>query len=186
MPGSHAWQQPGSSASTRGGGGVLSPAGTSVPAHTLRRLKTSVLETKAAEKSHLSGLPGSGFRPASADGQMQSLGLRCRLCHSRAGSQPGPCRRWHQPRCSSTSEAAPSLASVGQLGWLCPPTPSLCPALRRAEPVFITELAPGRQKKEPNPPHLYLQPCKEYCSVQHKSIPENRSARARPASGCVR
>lgn len=45
----------------------------------------------------------------------------------------------------------------------------------------------GKKKTERTPlSSLYLQPCKEYCSAQHKSIPENRSATARPASGCVR
>lgn len=39
-----------------------------VPARTPQRLKIQVLETKAAEKSHISGLPGSGYRPASAAG----------------------------------------------------------------------------------------------------------------------
>lgn len=82
---------------------------------------------------------GWGARPAAAT-QGPSLAL--------AGGGIG--------RCSSTSEAAPSLASVGQLAWLCPSTPSLCEG---AEPVFITELAPARQKKkkrEPNPPHLSI------------------------------
>jgi len=135
MPGSHASQQPGSSASS--GRGVLSPVGTPVPARTLQRLKTCLLETKAVGKSHLSGLPSSGFRPASAAGRTQSSGLispgresqnprlqcrrlplvpGCRPCHGRPavlGSQPGARRR------SPTSEAAPSPASRQRVGSAC-------------------------------------------------------------------
>lgn len=54
------------------------------------------------------------------------------------------------------------------------------------EPAFNAELAPGRGERTKPPSSFYLQPCKEYCSTSHKSIPENRSEAARPASGCVR
>lgn len=53
-----------------------------VPARTPQRIKIQVLETKAAEKSHISGLPGSGYRPASAAGSMQSSGLLSPGCES--------------------------------------------------------------------------------------------------------